>query len=877
MSTASSSLSQLREYSRDEVLGRLNPLVAKWFSSRFKDLTPPQRYAIIPIKEGRNVLVSSPTGSGKTLAAFLSIISELFDMAVEGKLEDSIYAVYISPLRALDNDIYKNLMLPLQEIRGMGNGIPEIRHAVRTGDTTQSERQSQLRKPPHILITTPETFSIVITAPKFREKLKTVKWIIVDEIHSIVENKRGSHLSLSLERFSNFLGRDPVRIGLSATINPLDKVAQFLVGCENGRPRECLIIDVSFLKKKDVALLAPSEDMVNTPVQKQSDELYNMITKLVRRHKSTLIFTNTRSGAERVTFHLKQKFRDVEEIDEEIAAHHSSLSREVRMKVEDLMKKGRLKAIVSSTSLELGIDVGHIDLVIQVGSPKSVTRAVQRIGRSGHGYEDVIKGRFIAMDRDDAVELAVMAQKVMEGFLDEVHIPEKPLDVLAQHIVGMALERKWSVDEALSLIRRAYPFRNLEREELISVLKYLSGSYEELKGRKVYGKIWFDGEHFGRRGRALRAIYSTNVGTIPEQTGIKVYTEQGRFVGKIEEEFFERLSPGDRFVLAGKVFEYIKSRSDRLIVRHAKDQKPTVPSWYSEMLPLSFDLAVEIGKFRRYAAMLLEKGEDEKLLDYLRERCRADERASKAIYNYIKLEIEYLKSLGIPADRIPSDKVIQGEIFLDEDGRYRQIYLSLFGRRTNDALSRALGYIASRRLGRPVGITVTDNGFSLSYPLGEKPVVSFEDLLDVDLEEVLKKALEATDLMRSRFRHVAIRGLMILRNYKGYEISVSKQRMNADSLIKIVKRLDDFPLLKETYREIMEDYMDVKRAKIVVDKVRKGEIEIVELGLLEVPTPFAQLIAVESLSDVIFMEDRMKVLRDFERRIKEVLHAGTGV
>jgi ATP-dependent Lhr-like helicase len=874
MSTANLLLSQLREYTKDEVLKRLNPLVAKWFGSRFRELTPPQKYAIIPIKEGRNVLVSSPTGSGKTLAAFLSIISELFDMAVEGRLENSIYAVYISPLRALDNDIYRNLMLPLQEIRKMGDGIPEIRHAVRTGDTTQSERQSQLRKPPHILITTPETFSIVITAPKFREKLRTVKWVIVDEIHSIVENKRGSHLGLSLERFSNFLGRDPVRIGLSATINPLDRVAQFLVGYENGKPRECLIIDVSFLKKKDVALLAPSEDMVNTPVQKQSDELYNVISRLVQRRRSTLIFTNTRSGAERVTFHLKQKFRDVEEIDELIAAHHSSLSREVRMKVEDLMKKGKLKAIVSSTSLELGIDVGYIDLVVQVGSPKSVTRAVQRTGRSGHGYEGVIKGRFIAMDRDDAVELAVMAQKAMEGFLDEVHIPEKPLDVLAQHIVGMALEKKWSVDEALSLIRRAYPFRNLEKEEFISVLKYLSGSYGELEGKKVYGKIWFDGEYFGRRGRALRAIYSTNIGTIPEQTGIKVYTEQGRFVGKIEEEFFERLSPGDRFVLAGKVFEYVKSRSDRLIVRHAKDQKPTVPSWYSEMLPLSFDLAVEIGKFRRYAAVLLEKGEDDVLLEYLREKCRADERASKAIYNYIKLELEYLRSLGISADKIPSDKVIQGEIFLDEDGRYRQIYLSLFGRRANDALSRALGYIASRRLERPVGITVTDNGFSLSYPIGEKPVASFKDLLDVDLEEVLKKALEATDLMRSRFRHVAIRGLMILRNYKGYEISVSKQRMNADSLIKIVKRLNNFPLLRETYREIMEDYMDIKRAKIVIDKVRRGEIEIVELGPLEVPTPFAQLIAVESLSDVIFMEDRMKVLRDFERRIKEMLHAG---
>jgi len=862
----------MREYSKEEVLGRLNPLVARWFDESFEDLTPPQRYAIVPIMEGKNVLVSSPTGSGKTLTAFLTVINELFNLALRGELEDQIYAVYISPLRALGNDIYKNLQVPLEGItqiaRSEGIELPEIRHAVRTGDTPQSERQRQLRKPPHILITTPETFAIVLTAPKFREKFRSVRWVIVDEIHSLVENKRGSHLSLSLERFDHFLGRDFVRIGLSATINPLE-VANFLVGVG----RKCLIVDTRFAKKKDFGVLAPVSDMIHTDVEEQQRRLYDLVARLVSRHRTSLIFTNTRSGAERVTFHLKQRFKDVEEIREEIAAHHSSLSREVRLRVEDLMKKGKLRAIVSSTSLELGIDVGSIDLVIQIGSPKSVTRAVQRAGRAGHGYKGTIKARFIAMDRDDAIELAIMVNKALEGFLDRVHIPEKPLDVLAQHLVGMAVEKRWTVDEALNVVRKAYPYRNLSKEELVSVLRYLSGENEQLRGRKVYGKIWFDEEEmtFGRRGRTVRAIYMTNVGTIPEQTGVKVYTTDGKFVGKLEEEFHERLYPGDRFVLSGKVFEYVGMKRGKAIVKPAFDQRPTVPSWYSEMLPLSFDLALEIGKFRRMAMKLLAEGRDDELRRFLRRKCRANDKAVEAIHGYLKMELEYLRSLGFRPEDVPSDRVVGIECFLDEEGRYRQIFLSLFGRRVNDALSRALGYLAFSKIGEPVGISVTDNGFSLTYPLGHEPCVSFEDLLEVDLRRTLERAISMTDLMRSRFRHVATRGLMILRSYKGYEISVAKQRITAESLMRIVMRMKDFPLLRETYREILEDYMDIKNAARVLSWVRSGQVRVVDLGLLEVPTPFAQSIALESLSDVIFMEDRIAVLREFEEKLRRII------
>jgi ATP-dependent Lhr-like helicase len=862
----------VKEYSKEEVLEVLHPAVAEWFDSNFPSLSPPQRLAIVPISEGKNVLISSPTGTGKTLTAFLSIISEIIRMGETGELDDSVYAIYVSPLRALNNDIYRNLEVPLREIRERNPGIPEIRHSVRTGDTTPSEKSKQLRKPPHILITTPETLSIILTAPKFREKLKSVRWVIVDEIHSLVENKRGSHLSLSLERLRYLTGRDFVRIGLSATINPLEEVARFLVGYENGRPRDCVIVETSWAKALDLALLSPVDDLVNTPSDLVSSKMYELISELVRMHRTTLIFTNTRSGTERVVFHLKKIMEPIE-IDEAIAAHHSSLSRQVRGDVEERLKRGELRAIVSSTSLELGIDIGYIDLVVQIGSPKSVTRALQRVGRAGHKLHEVSKGRFIVVDRDDAVEVAVMLREAMRGRLDKVHIPMKPLDVLAQHIVGMAVERKWDVREAFDLVRSAYPFRDLSWEEFESVLKYLAGDYVQLESRKVYGKIWYDASEgkFGRRGKYIRVIYAANVGTIPDEVDAKVYTTDGKLVGSLEEEFLERLLPGDRFVLGGRVYEFVSARGLKVKVRPAYDQKPTVPSWFSEMLPLSYELAIEIGKFRELSFRMLDRGEDEELVRMIMEMSNANENAARAIYTYLKQQYLYLKSLGLRVEEMPSNRVIMIESYIDEAGRTHQVTHSLFGRRVNDALSRALAYLAGSRLRRNLGISVMDTGFSVIYPRGVEPVARIDELTEYDLRELLKRAVEKTELLRRRFRHVAARGLMILRNYKGYDISVNKQQISAQNLLKVVSEIDEFPLLKEAYREIMEDYMDIRGAQEVLEGIKSGEIRVLDVGKLDVPTPFAHGIILEGLSDLIFMEDKMSALRRFQREIEKIL------
>ena len=863
-----------REYTKEEVLKILNPLVAEWFASKFRDLTPPQRYALIPIHNGENVLVSSPTGTGKTLTAFLIALSELFNMAEKGELDNTVYVLYVSPLRALNNDIYRNLEEPLREIREIaqkrGKEIPEIRHVVRTGDTPTSQRQNMLRKTPHILITTPETLAIILVAPKFREKLRTVKWVIVDEIHSLAESKRGAHLSLSLERLRELTGRDFIRIGLSATINPLDEIAKFLVGYnEDGSPRPCLIVDARYSKRKSIHVVSPVSDLIYTPAQEVTSKMYETLYDIVKKHRTTLIFTNTRSGSERVVFHLKMLAKKKGDIPEDsIAAHHSSLSRGVRMDVEEKLKKGELKAIVSSTSLELGIDIGYIDVVVQVGSPKSVTRCLQRVGRSGHRLHETSKGIMVCVDRDDLVEVAVMIREAYRHHLDKVHIPRNPLDVLAQHIVGMAIERKMNAEDAFKIVRRSYSFHDLSWEDFENTLKFLSGSYGELEEYKVYGKIWYDPSErvFGRRGKYARVIYTLNIGTIPDEVSVKVLTLDRKYVGNIEEEFLERLVPGDRFVLGGKVYEFVKSDGMTAYVKPAFDQKPTIPAWFSEMLPLSYDLAIRIGEFREKMFQWISSGKPrEEIKRYLTRECKVNSAGAEAIVSYFEEEYLVLKSLGLK--KFPSHRVILTEKYRDEAGRIHHVFHTLYGRRTNDALSHALAYLASRKANSNIGLAIHDNGFALIYPPGINIDISLRDIRPEELEDYLKKSIFNTELMKRRFRHVATRGLMILRNYKGHEISVEKQQLNASTLLRVIKKWEDFPILKETYREILEDYMDIQHAREVLEKIHAGDIEIVDVGLLDTPTPFAYNIVLEGLSDIVLMEDKRALIARFHEEL----------
>ncbi len=821
-----------------------------------------------------------------TLAAFLFIISELIKLAKQKKLENKVYCIYVSPLRALSRDIQKNLLEPLSEIYEIlerdNIDAEEIRVFVRTGDTPAHEKQKMLKKTPHILITTPETLAIVLNTPKFSNKLTDVKWVVVDEIHELASSKRGVHLSLTLERLQEKCDREFVRIGLSATVAPLEEVAKFLVGYnENGEARKCKIINTYFERGIDLKVICPVRDLIHTPAEDVTNAMYKILADLIRKHRTTLIFTNTRSGTEKVVFHLKNIFQDkiheYEGIKERIAAHHGSLSRQVRHEVEDKLKKGELKAVISSTSLELGIDIGYIDLVAQIGSPKSVARLIQRIGRSGHKLDKKPKGRIICLDRDDLVECAVMVREACKGRIDRIDIPKNCLDVLAQHILGMSIERKWNVYEAYKLVKRSYCYKDLPFETFKAVLRYLSGKYAMLEGYKVYGKIWYDeqAEEFGRRGKYARVIYSLNIGTIPDEVAVAVFTVDGKFIGMIEEDFLERLSRGDIFVLSGKTYRFLFAKGLKAYVEPAFDLKPTVPSWFSEMLPLSFDLAIEIGKFRKTMFELIDKNvAKEKIVTMLKKEYHVDSNSANSIYEYFVEQYKFLKLFGLSIEDFPSNNVILIERFTDEYGRLNIIFHTLYGRRVNDALSRAFAYVLSKRVAEEVGIAICDNGFALILPRGVKVDENkikklFEEVNSDSIAEILRDAIRNTELIKRRFRHCATRALMILRNYKGTKIKVSKQQLNAEILLKVCEEIPDFPVLEETFREILEDDMDIKNAKKVLNWIENKKVKLVILPEFDTPSPFSHNIVLLGLSDIILMEDKRAMLEKLHKQVMQ--------
>lgn len=850
--------------SEEEVLSLLRPYVRAWFKSKYEEMTPVQRKTIPLVKGGANVLVSSPTGTGKTLAVFLGIIDRLYEYYEKNNsLPSGVYVVYVSPLRALNNDMRRNLYEPIKGIteiaRGMGVELPEIRVAVRTSDTSPYEKQKMSKNPPHILITTPESLAIALNAPKFREALKNTHIVIIDEIHELASSKRGSHLALSIERLEHLAQRPLQRIGLSATIAPLEEVAAFLVGYrDNGELRDCIIVDARFDKKLDIRVKVPVIDIIHTPAEILNESIYRSVIDLVKKHRTTLIFTNTRSATERVVFKLrkimeKEKILNIDDVE----AHHSSLSRDVRLEIEEKLKKGLLRVVVCSTSLELGIDIGYIDLVVLLSSPKSTTRLLQRVGRSGHHIRELSKGFVIAVDRDDLVECTVLCKLAGERRIDRIRIPRNPLDVLAQHIVGLALEDKWRIEDAYRLVKRSYSFHTLSYEDFMNTVRYLAGRLGDFyEHQRVYSKIWLDESEgvFGKK-KTTRMIYYLNSGVIPDESKVRVFTVDGKYVGDLEEGFVEYLTPGDLFVLGGRVYEYLQSRGFVAIVKRADGQRPTVPTWFSEMLPLAYDSAIEVGRFRRIVAeMLREKGVDE-VVTFLAKEYKLEKHAAKAICDYILEQIQYTGGL------VPSDKLILIEIY-DEGVKRNIIVHALFGRKANEALARLYAYVVGSQLGVNVKITVTDNGFMLTLPrrLDADYLKLFYSIPVDKAWDMLVRVIRRTDLIKRRFRHVAVRSFMLLRRYRDAEKSLHKLQVNAEELLKAVEEINNFPVLKETYREILMDYMHIDEAVEVLKAVQRGEIEVKLIGPLDVPSPFAHHIVVHGYSDVVLMEDMRKML-----------------
>jgi len=864
-----------------KVFAIFRPYVKEWFVTKLKKLTPPQRLSIPAIHLGKNTLVTAPTGSGKTISAFGAILNELLKLEENNILEDKVYCIYISPLKALINDIQKNLISPLDEIKEIAKknyklDLKKIRVGIRTGDVEAKERAKQLRKPPHILCTTPETLAILLSTKKFRENLKDTKYIIIDEIHELANSKRGTHLSLSLERLQYLTENKLVRIGLGATLEPLEEVAKYLVGYENDEPRECIVVDARFSKKMDIIVLAPSQDLLYTDTENLNKKLYEFIDQLIKTHTTTLIFTNTRSGTERIVHHLKENYPETYSEDD-IGAHHSSVSKGTRLELEEKLKEGKLKVIVSSTSLELGIDIGYVDLVIQIGSPKSVSRALQRIGRAGHKINQTSKGRVICVDRDDLIETSVMFKKASENWLDRIHIVTNALDVLSQHILGLSIEQKWYIDDAYELIRKSYCYKDLDKETYMRVINYMAGNYHTLQDKKVYGKIWYDEElhQFGKRGLA-RMLYSMNIGTIPDEVKVKVKTQKGDIIGTIEEDFLARLSKGDIFVLAGKTYMFSRSMGMTAMVVPLKDKKPTVPNWYSEQLPLNFDLAREISVFRETIFKYLKLKSKSELKSYLTKEYSLSDSAAKAISDYFYYQQKFLDS--IKTNIYPTNKNIVVETYIDEAGNKNLIFHALFGRRVNDALSRVLAFILSRNLERSIPITINDNGFILIIHANEKNICPhvtelFKSIRLDNFSGILRLALKQTELLKRKFRHVASRSLMILRNYKGYENPAGRQQISADRLFKVCDTIENFPIVEETFREIMEDYMDLNNSLDILKKIENKEIKIEQLPESNLVSPFAHNLLILSDADIVLMDDRKKILLDLHKKIVEKVGA----
>ncbi|MDQ6827399.1 MAG: DEAD/DEAH box helicase [Gemmatimonadota bacterium] len=841
----------------------LAPPVREWVRATFGELTPPQVAAIPAVHAGRHVLVSAPTGTGKTLASFLAVLSELIADHQRGDLRDGIHAVYISPLRALGYDVQRNLERPLAEIcashlPGHVAGDVPVRVASRTGDTSPADRRKLVNKPPHILVTTPESLAILLSTPSMRPKFGGVRWVVVDEVHAMAGNKRGVHLALSLERLAHAAGRDPVRVGLSATVSPLDAVARWLVGSQ----READIISWTMPRDAVYSLGSVLTGQVVPNPSTVQRGVATAVAARVDKHRTTLVFTNTRGAAERLAHRLKERFGD-----DAVAAHHSSLAREERFSVESRLREGALRAVVTSTSLELGIDIGTVDETVLVGSPRDVTRALQRVGRSGHRIDRHPAGHFIATGADDLIECAAVAERCRAGALDPVTPPRAPLDVLAQQLVGMSVEGDWRDVEAFALVRRAAPYAKLARRDFDAVLDYLSEASEAMEERRVYAKIEREGRGankvFRARGRAVATIYHQNVGTIAGGASVRVKPRGSATpIGTVEESFLESVKPGDRFLLGGRVWSFMYAQGMTAFVAPATG-RPSVPRWASEILPATSGVARGVGEMRAWMRDALRAGGESALADQIATRFGVSERDAAALASYAAAQ-DVLSP-------IPSPDEILIERWTDTEDERLVVHAvtAPLGRRANEALARAIAY----RLGRGnAGLLVDDQSFALRTP--KRAAWQEEHLAGLfnpsGLAVDVARAVARSDLWGRRFRQVASIGLMLVKNYRGHSKFVGGMQLNARRIWSVLEReRPDFPLVRETYRTVLEDDLDVATAEAWL---REGRGQITLRDVASVP-PFQFRLVAAGTTDAMLLEERDAFVRRLWERAQALATA----
>src|SRR6266545_4507443 len=840
---------------------RFHPAVVRWFEQTFGSPTEPQVRGWPAIQSGRHVLISAPTGSGKTLAAFLASLDILFREGMKAELPDETQVVYVSPLKALSNDIRKNLQEPLAGIRALlqeTEGRPpsvaaatfgaaskiDVRAEVRTGDTTAAQRQALIKKPPHILVTTPESLYLLLTSDSGRQMLSAARTLILDEIHAVVDDRRGAHLALSVERLAALTKNPLQRIGLSATQKPIEEVARFLVGTRAvdgaGNP-DCEIIDIGHRRELDLAIEIPSSPLEAVMSNEIWEEIYCRLAELIQAHQTTLVFVNTRRMAERVTHHLSELLGA-----DAVTSHHGSLSAKLRLDAEDRLKRGELKALVATASLELGIDIGSVDLVCQLGTTRSIASLLQRVGRAEHKRSGLPKGRIFPLSRDELVECAALLRCVHRGELDHLSMPEKPLDVLAQQIVAAASTEDWDENEFFELVRSAWPYRNLARQEFDSIVKMLAEGFSTKRGRRS-ALIHHDAINHRLRGRrGSRPVALTSGGAIPDNADYRVVVEPSEtFVGTVNEDFAVESLAGDIFQLGNASWRILRINSGVVRVEDAKGQPPGIPFWLGEAPARTAELSQAVSDLRIEIETLLTDGQNPG--EWLGQEMHLPAEAAEQVGDYFA---DTYRSLGA----LPSQQALVMERFFDESGGMQLVLHAPFGSRINRAWGLALRKRFCRSFNFELQAAATDDAIVLSlgtqhsFPLEEV----FRYLNSRTVRDLLVQALLDAPMFPVRWRWNATRALALPRQRGGRKVPAPLQRMEAENLIAAVfpdqlacleniagdREIPDHPLVRQTIEDCLTEAMDIEALIQLLQRIESGKIQCIARDLPE-PSPLA--------------------------------------
>ena len=840
-------------------LSAFHPVISEWFHKRFTVPTDVQIRSWPEIGSGNDVLISAPTGSGKTLAAFLTCIDGLFKQSIAGALEDRTQVLYVSPLKALSNDVQKNLQQPLAEIAAAGIEAgylaKPIRVTVRTGDTPMSERQQMLKKPPHILITTPESLYLLLTAEKSRKLLKTVHTVIVDEIHAVAPNKRGAHLALSLERLDALTDRQVVRIGLSATQRPIETVAEFLVGSRS-LPT---IVNIGHRRKMDLQVEVPRDELGAVATNSIWNDVYDRLAALVHEHRSTLVFVNTRRLVERISHHLEDRLK--EQLGAEaVAAHHGSLSRQIRLAAEERLKTGKTRVVIATASLELGIDIGDVDLVCQTGSPRSISVALQRVGRSGHWVGAIPKGRLFATTRDELIECSALIRAIRSGDLDRMSVPPAPLDILSQQIVAAVAAEEWREQDLFDMVRRAYPYRELERHDFDAVLRMLSEGISTRRGR---GHAYLHHDRINHRIRARRGARIaavTSGGAIPDTANYSVISEpEGVVVGTVDEDFAVESLAGDIMLLGNTSWRIRGVGMGRVRVEDAHGAPPNIPFWRGEAPSRTLELSAEVAGVREKISQLTP----EHASAWLQSDCGLEPRGAEQAAAYIA---EGRSILGTVA----TQTTIVAERFFDESGGMQLVLHAPFGGRINKAWGLALRKRFCATFDFELQAAATDEGIVIS--LGERhsfPLDSIFGYLHPNtLRDVLVQSVLQAPMFTTRWRWNATRSLALLRFSNGKKVPPQIQRMRSEDLLGAVfpaatacqdnhrgeMGIDppDHPLIKETLRDCLTEAMDIEGLSALLKRIASGEVRCIAI---DTPAPSAFCHEILNANPYAYLDD----------------------